>query len=107
MDLYESINRIKSIMYESVKDYEIVTYGDINSPNGMKVCIKSMDGKHIGKTSIIDFENGLSLSPNLTSFIETHNDPDKAPSDGPNMININNLEKLLIKLKQIDLLIKK
>ena len=40
-------------------------------------------------------------------FIETHNDPDKAPSDGPNMININNLEKLLIKLKQIDLLIKK
>lgn len=40
-------------------------------------------------------------------FIETHNNPDKAPSDGPNMININNLEKLLIKLKQIDLLIKK
>lgn len=40
-------------------------------------------------------------------FIETHNTPDKAPSDGPNMININNLEKLLIKLKQIDLLIKK
>jgi hypothetical protein len=56
-------------MYESVKDYEIVTYGDINSSNGMKVCIKSIDGKDIGKTTIIDFENGLSLSPNLTKFM--------------------------------------
>ena len=74
MNLYESINRIKSIMYESVKDYEIVTYGDINSSNGMKVCIKSIDGKDIGKTTIIDFENGLSLSPNLTKFMETKND---------------------------------
>ena len=74
MNLYESINRIKSIMYESIKDYEIVTYGDINSPYGMKVCIKSIDGKEIGETKIIDFENGLSLSPNLTNFIETNND---------------------------------
>ena len=56
MNLYESINRIKSIMYESVKDYEIVTYGDINSSYGMKVCIKSIDGKHIGETKIIDFD---------------------------------------------------
>ncbi|HTE92484.1 MAG TPA: 3-deoxy-8-phosphooctulonate synthase, partial [Bradyrhizobium sp.] len=28
-------------------------------------------------------------------FIETHQDPDKAPSDGPNMIPIKQLEKLL------------
>jgi 2-dehydro-3-deoxyphosphooctonate aldolase (KDO 8-P synthase) len=40
-------------------------------------------------------------------FIETHNNPNKAPSDGPNMININKLEPLLKKLKQIDQLIKK
>ena len=74
MNLYESISRIKSIMYESVKDYEIVTYGDIKSPNGMIVCIITTDGKHIGETNIIDFENGLSLSPNLTKFMETNND---------------------------------
>ena len=74
MNLYESINRIKSIMYESLKDYEIVTYGDIKSPNGMIVCIITTDGKHIGETNIIDFENGLSLSPNLTKFMETNND---------------------------------
>ena len=35
-------------------------------------------------------------------FLETHNDPDNAPSDGPNMININDVKNLLIKLKKFD-----
>ena len=35
-------------------------------------------------------------------FIETHQDPDKAPSDGPNMIPIKQLEKLLETLMQFD-----
>ena len=35
-------------------------------------------------------------------FIETHQDPDKAPSDGPNMIPIKQLEPLLHSLKQFD-----
>ena len=39
-------------------------------------------------------------------FIETHEDPDNAPSDGPNMLNIRDLKKLLQKLKQIDNIIK-
>ena len=39
-------------------------------------------------------------------FIETHQDPDNAPSDGPNMLPINELETLLKKLKDIDNLIK-
>ncbi len=39
-------------------------------------------------------------------FIETHNDPDNAPSDGPNMININDVKKLLVKLKQFDAIAK-
>ena len=40
-------------------------------------------------------------------FIETHENPDCAPSDGANMININKLESLLKKLKKIDLIVKK
>ena len=40
-------------------------------------------------------------------FIETHENPDRAPSDGANMININKLESLLKKLKKIDLIVKK
>ena len=39
-------------------------------------------------------------------FIETHQDPDNAPSDGPNMVPLNNLESLLEQLKNIDKLIK-
>jgi len=35
-------------------------------------------------------------------FIETHQDPDNAPSDGPNMLNINDLEFLIEKLIKLD-----
>jgi len=40
-------------------------------------------------------------------FIETHQDPDKAPSDGPNMILIKQLEPLLRSLMQFDAIAKK
>ena len=39
-------------------------------------------------------------------FIETHNDPDNAPSDGANMIPLNKLDELLNQLIEIDKLIK-
>jgi 2-dehydro-3-deoxyphosphooctonate aldolase (KDO 8-P synthase) len=39
-------------------------------------------------------------------FIETHPDPDKAPSDGPNMIALSDLEPLLARLKAFDALAK-
>ena len=39
-------------------------------------------------------------------FMETHQDPDNAPSDGPNLVPLNKLENLLIKLIKIDKLIK-
>ncbi len=40
-------------------------------------------------------------------FMETHQDPDNAPSDGPNMIPLSNLESLLKQLTEIDNVIKK
>lgn len=39
-------------------------------------------------------------------FIETHPDPDNAPSDGPNMIPLKNMPVLLEKLVAIDKLVK-
>jgi len=39
-------------------------------------------------------------------FIETHDDPDNAPSDGPNMLHIDDLEKLVTKLLEIDNIVK-
>jgi 2-dehydro-3-deoxyphosphooctonate aldolase (KDO 8-P synthase) len=35
-------------------------------------------------------------------FIETHEDPDNAPSDGPNMVPIDQLEALLTQLQKLD-----
>jgi 2-dehydro-3-deoxyphosphooctonate aldolase (KDO 8-P synthase) len=40
-------------------------------------------------------------------FIETHQDPDRAPSDGPNMLPLNDLPALLSELIEIDRLVKK
>lgn len=39
-------------------------------------------------------------------FLETHEDPDNAPSDGPNAMYLSEMEELLTKLKEIDELIK-
>jgi len=39
-------------------------------------------------------------------FIETHPDPDNAPSDGPNMVPLSKMSSLLNQLVQIDKLIK-
>jgi 2-dehydro-3-deoxyphosphooctonate aldolase (KDO 8-P synthase) len=40
-------------------------------------------------------------------FIETHHDPDKAPSDGPNMIPIKEMDPLLEQLMEFDILAKR
>ena len=39
-------------------------------------------------------------------FIETHEDPDRAPSDGPNMVPLRDLGALLRGLRDIDALVK-
>ncbi len=35
-------------------------------------------------------------------FMETHQDPDNAPSDGPNMVRLQDMEALLMQLKEFD-----
>jgi 2-dehydro-3-deoxyphosphooctonate aldolase (KDO 8-P synthase) len=39
-------------------------------------------------------------------FIETHEEPSRAPSDGPNMVPLNEMEALLADLKAFDQLAK-
>jgi len=39
-------------------------------------------------------------------FIETHDDPDKSPSDGPNMIKLSDMKNILKFLKYLDYFIK-
>jgi 2-dehydro-3-deoxyphosphooctonate aldolase (KDO 8-P synthase) len=35
-------------------------------------------------------------------FVETHNDPDNAPSDGPNMVPLKDMEGFIVKLMALD-----
>ena len=39
-------------------------------------------------------------------FMETHQDPDNAPSDGPNMVPVSNLKSVLSLLKELDIIAK-
>ena len=39
-------------------------------------------------------------------FLETHEDPENAPSDGPNMVPLKEIKKLLKKITEIDKIIK-
>jgi 2-dehydro-3-deoxyphosphooctonate aldolase (KDO 8-P synthase) len=39
-------------------------------------------------------------------FVETHDDPDRAPSDGPNMVPLKEFEALMAGLMAIDRLVK-
>ncbi len=39
-------------------------------------------------------------------FMEVHNDPENAPSDGPCMIKLNTLEQIIKRMKMIDELVK-
>lgn len=40
-------------------------------------------------------------------FMETHQDPDRAPSDGPNMIFLRNIEHIIREIKELDVFAKK
>jgi 2-dehydro-3-deoxyphosphooctonate aldolase (KDO 8-P synthase) len=40
-------------------------------------------------------------------FMEVHEDPDHAPSDGPNMIRLDNLREILAILVEIDGIVKR
>ncbi len=39
--------------------------------------------------------------------METHQDPDKAPSDGPNMVPLKEMEAILAELKEYDAIAKR
>ena len=60
-----------------------------------------------GEREFIEYLSKAAIAVGVAGlFIETHQDPDNAPSDGPNMLELSKLESLLTKLKEIDKLIK-
>jgi 2-dehydro-3-deoxyphosphooctonate aldolase (KDO 8-P synthase) len=59
-------------------------------------------GKSLGQREFVETLAFSAIAAGANAlFLEVHLNPDKAKCDGPNMIAINNLERLLIKAKQI------
>lgn len=60
-----------------------------------------------GQRQYVDLLAKCALAARVAGlYMEVHQDPDNAPSDGPCMLELHNLEKILTKLKQYDELTK-
>ena len=55
-----------------------------------------------GALYVEDFKRAAVAVGVSSLFIETHQDPDRAPSDGPNMIPLREMESLLTRLMRFD-----
>jgi len=66
-----------------------------------------MGDKSGGQREFVEYLSRAAIAVGVAAvFIETHQDPDNAPSDGPNMVPLSEMPKLLKQLVEIDNLIK-
>ena len=66
-----------------------------------------MGDKSGGQREFVEHLSRAAIAVGVAAiFIETHPDPDNAPSDGPNMVPLSDMPSLLKKLVEIDNLIK-
>ena len=94
---FKSLDIMKSYLYPVIFD---ATHS-VEEPGGM-------GEKSGGKREFISTLAKAAVAVGVAGiFIETHNDPDNAPSDGPNMLQIENLESLISKLIELDTVSKK
>ena len=61
-----------------------------------------------GQREFVEYLSRAAVAVGIAAiFLETHQDPDNAPSDGPNMVPLYKLDELLHQIVEIDNLIKK
>ena len=66
-----------------------------------------MGNKSGGQREFVEYLARAAIAVGVAAvFMETHPDPDNAPSDGPNMVPLSKMPSLLSQLVQIDKLIK-
>ena len=89
---FKSLDIMKHYLYPVIFD---ATHS-VQEPGGM-------GEKSGGKREFVSTLSKAAVAVGIAGiFIETHNDPDNAPSDGPNMLNIKDLKDLILKLKEFD-----
>ena len=94
---FKSLDIMKNYLYPVIFD---ATHS-VQEPGGM-------GEKSGGKREFVSTLSKAAVAVGVAGiFIETHNDPDNAPSDCPNMLHIENLESLILKLIELDTISKK
>ena len=97
------VSDMRSIPIMSKNGYPVIFDGthSVQQPGGL-------GEKSGGQREFVEYLARAAVAVGVAGvFIETHQDPDNAPSDGPNMVPLNKLENLLKQLHDIDNLIKK
>ena len=93
---------MRSIPIMAKNGYPVVFDGthSVQQPGGL--CEKSG-----GQREFVEYLSRAAVAVGVAAiFLETHQDPDNAPSDGPNMIPLSKLQNLLKQLIEIDNIIK-
>jgi len=66
-----------------------------------------MGDKSGGQREFVEYLSRAAIAVGVAAiFIETHPDPDNAPSDGPNMVPLSEMQNILKRLFEIDNLVK-
>jgi 2-dehydro-3-deoxyphosphooctonate aldolase (KDO 8-P synthase) len=96
------VSDMRSIPIMAKNGYPIVFDGthSVQQPGGL-------GEKSGGQREFVEHLSRAATAVGIAAiFLETHQDPDNAPSDGPNMVPLNKLESLISKIVEIDNLVK-
>ncbi len=97
------VSDMRSIPIMSKNGYPVIFDGthSVQQPGGL-------GEKSGGQREFVEYLSRAATAVGIAGiFLETHQDPDNAPSDGPNMVPLNKLESLISQLVEIDNLVKK
>ena len=97
------VSDMRSIPIMAKNGYPIVFDGthSVQQPGGL-------GEKSGGQREFVEYLSRAAAAVGIAAiFLETHQDPDNAPSDGPNMVPLDKLENLISQIVEIDSLVKK
>ena len=97
------VSDMRSIPIMAKNGYPIVFDGthSVQQPGGL-------GEKSGGQREFVEYLSRAATAVGIAAiFLETHEDPDNAPSDGPNMVPLNKMDELINQIVEIDNLVKK
>ena len=97
------VSDMRSIPIMAKNGYPVVFDGthSVQQPGGL-------GEKSGGQREFIEYLTRAAVAVGVAAvFLETHQDPDNAPSDGPNMVPLDKMDQLVSQLVEIDNFIKK